>query len=327
MTAGVYTLRALEPGDATAVHTQVNDWNVIRMLSRLPFPYPRDLAERWIDSTIRQAHEGGAYHFAIVSPEGAVIGCIGITISRVDGVFRGALGYWIGREHWRRGIASLTAGRICRWAFANLPIEAVTATVAEDNLASVAVLSKLGFRKNNTGTQDFLARGGKVPVLIFQARREDFDSAGKKETTPSPTQTSEPAKPRRLVLVAAAAMIDASNRVLLARRPEGKTLAGLWEFPGGKMEAGESPETALVRELQEELGVDVSRACLAPFTFASHSYDAFDLLMPVYLCRQWQGEPEGREGQKLAWVAADDLARYPMPPADLPIIPFLRDLL
>jgi 8-oxo-dGTP diphosphatase len=115
--------------------------------------------------------------------------------------------------------------------------------------------------------------------------------------------------------------------VLLARRPEGKALAGLWEFPGGKLKEGETPEAALIRELKEELGIDVSAACLAPFAFASHAYETFHLLMPLYLCRRWQGEPRPREGQELAWVRPMRLADYPMPPADLPLVAQLRDFL
>lgn len=131
----------------------------------------------------------------------------------------------------------------------------------------------------------------------------------------------------RLVLVAAVALIDADGRVLLARRPPGKAMAGLWEFPGGKVEPGETPEAALIRELHEELGIDTQAACLAPLTFASHRYDDFHLLMPLFACRRWQGIVTPREGQTLAWVQATDLAAYPMPPADVPLIPILRDWL
>jgi 8-oxo-dGTP diphosphatase len=136
-----------------------------------------------------------------------------------------------------------------------------------------------------------------------------------------------PAGNVKLVLVAAAALVDRDNRVLLAQRPAGKSMAGLWEFPGGKVEVGEQPEAALRRELFEELDIDVCERCLAPFTFASHAYESFHLLMPLYLCRQWDGEVRAREGQQLAWVRPTRLADYPMPPADLPLIPFLRDLL
>lgn len=128
-----------------------------------------------------------------------------------------------------------------------------------------------------------------------------------------------------LLLVAACALIDADNRILLAQRPEGKQLAGLWEFPGGKFELGERPEDCLIRELHEELGIDVKAACLAPLTFASHAYEDFHLLMPLWICRKWQGFVTPKEGQNLAWVKSQDLRNYPMPPADEPLIPILQD--
>ncbi len=133
--------------------------------------------------------------------------------------------------------------------------------------------------------------------------------------------------PKRLVLVAACALVDADGRVLIARRPEGKPLAGLWEFPGGKVEEGEVPEACLIRELKEELGIDVAKACLAPLTFASHEYEGFHLLMPLYVCRRWEGEVRPLEGQALTWVPPVRLRDYPMPPADEPLIAVLRDLL
>ncbi|MDD8024275.1 MAG: 8-oxo-dGTP diphosphatase MutT [Paracoccaceae bacterium] len=134
-------------------------------------------------------------------------------------------------------------------------------------------------------------------------------------------------EPGRVLLVTAVALIDVDGRILLAQRPEGKSLAGLWEFPGGKVEPGETPEAALIRELKEELGIDTYRSCLAPLTFASHSYDDFHLLMPLFACRRWEGTPSPREGQTLAWVRAQNLRDYPMPPADEPLIPILRDWL
>lgn len=132
---------------------------------------------------------------------------------------------------------------------------------------------------------------------------------------------------RKLLLVAACALIDGDGRILLAQRPEGKSLAGLWEFPGGKVEAGETPEETLVRELEEELGIITKIPCLAPLTFASHDYQSFHLLMPLYVCRRYEGIPSGREGQAIKWVRPKALRDYPMPPADEPLIPILQDLL
>ena len=129
------------------------------------------------------------------------------------------------------------------------------------------------------------------------------------------------------VLVVAVALVDDDNRVLIAQRPEGKSMAGLWEFPGGKVEAGETPENALIRELKEELSIDVTVACLAPFTFASHTYEKFHLLMPLYVCRRWSGTPRPQENQTLKWVRANALKDYDMPPADIPLVAMLRDLL
>jgi 8-oxo-dGTP diphosphatase len=146
-----------------------------------------------------------------------------------------------------------------------------------------------------------------------------------------PTTAAEPGDgadaARPVVLVAAVALVDPDDRVLIARRPEGKAMAGLWEFPGGKVDPGETPEAALIRELREELAIDTEESCLAPFTFASHAYDGFHLLMPLYVCRVWQGTPRRVEHSALKWVAPRDLRDYPMPPADEPLVAMLRDFL
>jgi 8-oxo-dGTP diphosphatase len=301
------------------MHRLVNDWEVVRMLSRLPFPYPRDLMDEWIASTARQIEAGTAYALAITGEElgrEMLVGCISVRLDVGPGI--GQLGYWIGRRFWGHGVASEAAARVASWALAHLPIERVRASVAMDNPASAAVLRRAGFRQTGTGTEAFLARGGDHPVLVFEAGRDDIFG------TEAPAEAGQA---KKLVLVAACALIDADTRVLLARRPEGKKMAGLWEFPGGKVNPGEMPEAALVRELREELGIDVSEACLAPFAFASHAYENFHLLMPLYLCRRWEGFVQPLEGQALAWVKPGRLSEYEMPAADKPLVPLLRDFL
>ena len=312
-------LRPLAPGDAEALHRLVNDWEVTRNLAVVPFPYPRQLADDWILSTHRSLADGSGYQLAITGREGEQEILVGVVGLRIDAPARiGRLGYWVGRRFWGHGVATEAAGRLARWALANLDLDHLAAGVIADNAASAAVLRRIGFRQTGEGTEPFLARGGEHPVLRFEANRDDIFGHG----GPVPEDGALP-----LLLVAACALIDADGRVLLARRPEGKRMAGLWEFPGGKLHPGETPEAALIRELREELGIDVTVACLAPFAFASHAYERFHLLMPLYLCRRWKGRPVPREQQTLAWVRPEKLAEYPMPPADKPLIPLLRDFL
>jgi len=333
------TLRPLRATDAEELHRLVNDWAVVRMLSRLPFPYPRQLTDEWIASTARQIADGTGYHLAITGREAGqemIVGCIGLRLDLKPRT--GNLGYWVGRRFWGHGVATEAATRLSRWALANLDLDRLEAHAAEDNAASAAVLRRIGFRMTGTGRERFLARGGEHPVLRFQATRDDFSPRAplRDQLSPAAPQrvaateppSKQPAPPGQpIVLVAACALIDTDGRILLARRPEGRPMAGLWEFPGGKLDPGETPEAALIRELREELGIEVTEACLAPFAFASHAYDDFHLLMPLFLCRRWAGQPTGREGQVLAWVRPAKLTEYPMPPADKPLIPLLRDFL
>lgn len=314
-------LRPLVTQDAAALHRLVNDWAVVRNLSRLPFPYPRKLADDWIDSTAKQMIEGTGYHLAITGQEdGAeLLGCVGLRLDTTPET--GNVGYWVGRRFWGHGVAGEAVARIARWSLANLDLQRLEAHVALDNPASAAVLRRAGFRETGRGEEAFLARGGTHPVLKFEVTREDLFPASEMR----PASGSDEARP--LLLVSAAGLVDPDGRVLLARRPEGKPMAGLWEFPGGKVQPRETPEAALIRELREELGIDVAQNCLAAFAFASHAYETFHLLMPLFLCRRWSGRPEGREGQTLAWVSPRRLQDYPMPPADKPLISLLRDFL
>jgi 8-oxo-dGTP diphosphatase len=313
-------LRPLTPDDAEQLHRLLNDWEVCRMLQTVPFPYPRLLADQWIAATVAQRQDGTGYHFAITGTETGgevLVGAVGLKLA--PGQRQATLGYWVGRRFWGHGVAREAAARVLRWALANLDLDCVEAVVATDNPASARVLAAAGFREVGAGREVFLSRGGSTqPVRRFAASRRDVSAVPDLPNPPSGVP---------LLLVAACVLIDGSGRVLIARRPEGRAMAGLWEFPGGKLEPGESPEDALARELREELGIDVSRTCLAPFVFASHAYERFHLLMPLFLCRRWQGTPVPREGQTIRWVTPDALAGYPFLPADRPLLPMLRDLL
>jgi len=317
------TLRPLRADDAAALHRLVNDWEVAKTLARVPFPYPRDLADEWIASTRAQIAAGTAWHLAVTREEDgteALLGCVGLTLDAKN-PREAELGYWIGRRHWGQGLGPEAAGRLAHWALANLEIYRLVASALVDNERSAAVLRRIGFKESGAGSQEFISRGGLMPVRLFSATRMDIAAEA-----PTPVEAA-PATGKPTLLVAAVALMDSENRVLLARRPEGKPLAGLWEFPGGKVAPGETPEEALIRELREELGIDVSAACLGPFTFASHTYEKFHLLMPLYLCRRWQGQVTAMEGQVLAWVRPARLGDYAMPPADIPLVAMLRDFL
>jgi 8-oxo-dGTP diphosphatase len=320
------TLRPLQPNDAEALHRLVNDWEVTRTLAELPYPYPRELADEWIGTTIRRIADGSAYHLAITGHEGereTLVGVVGLTLDRP--ARGGRLGYWVGRAYWRHGVATEAAGRLTSWAFANLALDHIVAEVTEENEASSAVLRRIGFRQIGTATRRSQTPDKKdYQVLVFEATREDV--FGRTEV-PEAERLATPPGAKPLLLVAACALVDTDGRVLLTRRPEGKKMAGLWEFPGGKLDPGETPEAALIRELKEELGIDVAANCLAPFAFASHDYEGFHLLMPLFVCRRWKGIPTARENQTLSWVRASKLTEYEMPPADKPLIPLLRDFL
>ncbi len=314
------TLRPFQTGDAGALHRLINDWEVVRTLAVVPFPYKPEDADAWIASSISALEDGTAYRLAITGQEGAeemLIGSVGLTLDRP--LRSGRIGYWVGRRFWGHGVATEATGRLVRWGLANLDLDRITADVATDNPASASVLRRIGFRQVGEGIGHSAARGSAHPVWQFAVTRDEIFGQ------PEVAATETGSKP--LLLVAACALIDIDGRVLLARRPEGKKMAGLWEFPGGKLDPGETPEAALIRELKEELGIDVSAACLAPFAFASHAYDRFHLLMPLYVCRRWKGLLKGREGQTLAWVRPQKLTDYEMPPADKPLIPLLRDFL
>lgn len=329
-------LRAFRAEDAPSLHRLINDWQVCRDLAAVPFPYARAEADRFIAEAAAGLAEGRSYHLAIIGQEAAAEVLVGGISMHVDPPERVAeIGYWVGRRFWGHGVATEAVRRLAGWALANLDLDRVMADAATDNGASHAVLRRVGFRHVGEGVELFVARGGEHKVLRFELSRDDLFGVPESEAdaaVPEPPPPPAPVKAsaksgKKLLLVAACALIDSDGRVLLARRPEGKKMAGLWEFPGGKLDPGETPEAALRRELKEELGIDVTRACLAPFAFASHGYDTFHLLMPLFLCRRWKGRVEPLERQTLAWVRPDKLAEYPMPAADRPLVPLLRDFL
>ncbi len=247
--------------------------------------------------------------FVIARPaDDAPVGAIDLRARR-DGTAE--LGYWIGKPFWNEGYATEAAKAVIAHGFARLGLRAIEAGADPDNAASIRVQEKAGLVLDRNERRPMPARGADQVQPVRRITLAAWMAAN----------------PAPIVLVAAVALIDRDGRVLLAQRPAGKTMAGLWEFPGGKVAEGESPEAALIRELREELGIDVTAACLAPLTFASHRYETFHLLMPLYVCRKWQGIARPLEGQVLKWVRPAKLEDYPMPPADLPLLAPLRDLL
>lgn len=303
-------LRPLAPADAQALHRLVNDYSVAGNLARVPFPYPEGLAQDWIASTHAQMARGEAFDLAISDAQGALMGCVGLTVKR--GASEAELGYWLGRRFWGKGYGREAAKALARWGFDVLGLDRIVASALTDNIASQKVLRDIGFQPLGEGTAHFMSRNRHMPVYLFSMDKP---------------QEVEPAPALPVLLVVAVALVDTDGRILLAQRPPGKALAGLWEFPGGKLNPGEGPETALIRELKEELDIDVTASCLAPLTFASHAYEKFHLLMPLYVCRRWKGMLRPVEGQQLAWVRPNKLEDYPMPPADKPLIAMLREML
>jgi 8-oxo-dGTP diphosphatase len=301
-------LRALQPADVAAIVALAGDEAVSRTTAEMPHPMTEEDARTFIAAACEPFGESGRRTFAVERRAvSGLIGCAGI-IAQGD---TAEIGYWIGQPHWRNGYGTEAAHALARLIFRNHDFVQAEAEVMSVNAASERVLVKAGFRhlRDEEGQR---GRCAGQPVRIYVLSREAWEAR-------------EAAKPT--LLVVAAALVDVDGRVLMTQRPEGKSMAGLWEFPGGKVNVDETPEAALVRELGEELGIDVTASCLAPLTFASHSYDAFHLLMPVYACRVWGGTISPREGQAMTWVRPARMGDLPMPPADLPLVALLRDFL
>ena len=298
-------LRPLALSDVPAIERLAGDWEIARFTAHIPHPYPAGGAAPWIEETWAEAKAGKKVVAAIERlSDGQLVGCIELDLTANDAT--GALGYWVGRPYWGAGIASEAASAMIKLGFGALNLTRIEAAAVAANRRSIRVQEKLGLALIGERMEAAPARGGHMRVEVRSLSRSMM---------------------RRRLLVSAVALVDADGRVLLARRPPGKPLAGLWEFPGGKVGENETPEAALIRELKEELGIDVAQSCLAPFTFASHRYPDFDLLMPLYVCRRWEGTLSAMEGQELAWVRPARLSDYPMPPADEPLVAMLRDAL
>jgi 8-oxo-dGTP diphosphatase len=297
-------LRPLALSDAPAIERLAGDWEVARFTGSIPHPYPVGGASLWIEDTWLDALAERKLVAGIERRQDlTLLGCVELDLTRGPGL--GVLGYWIGRPYWGQGIAGEAARALIDHGFGPLGLARVEAAALPANRRSIRVQEKLGFIFAGEDEMAAPARDGPQRV-----ERRALD---------------RPA--RRRLLVSAVALIDADGRVLVARRPAGKPMAGLWEFPGGKVRDDETLESALIRELKEELAIDVAESCLAPLTFASHLYPDFDLLMPLYVCRRWRGQVTPLEGQEVAWVRPARLGDYPMPPADKPLVATLQSLL
>lgn len=302
-------LRLPVAADAPRLATLLADGQVARLTANIPHPFTIADGQDFIARAEHRRQSGAGVALAMERTlDGQVIGMIGV--DRIGDT--GELGWWVDRAEWGQGYATEAARRLIRHLFEDLGLSVVQACVHPDNTASGAVMGKLGMTVTGQRTGLWPARGitvtSTVHALSAEAWRREHDA-------------------RPHLLVAAAALIDTDGRVLMATRPPGKTMSGLWEFPGGKLQAGETPEAALVRELREELAIDVSQSCLAPLAFASHDYETFHLLMPLYAVRQWRGTLAPVEGQGLRWVRPSALSTLPMPPADIPLVAILRDWL
>ncbi len=305
-------LRPVEPEDAERISVLAGDWEVARFTTNIPHPLSASEATDFIaGARTGMAEETALVLVLIEKRTREPIGLVGIEWDRERN--HGELGYWLGRAHWSQGFASEAVTALLGFIFETVGLQGIVALACVDNKASRRVLEKLGFTWTGCAEYPAPARERVLTMDRFELSRADWQAASQRI--------------RPVILVAAAALVDPEGRILVAQRPEGKHMAGLWEFPGGKVNPDETPEAALIRELREELDIDIMESCLAPLTFASHGYEDFHLLMPVFACRVWQGTPRPMEGQALQWVRPNRLGDLPMPPADVPLVALIRDLL
>lgn len=301
-------LRPVGPQDVERLAGLLDDWEVVRLTATIPHPFTLDDAKGFVTEQELRRIDGKGVALAMErSIDGVVIGVVGFGLESGGDP---ELGYWIGQTFWNQGYGTEALRRLIRHLFDTLGYHRVWASFHPDNGASKRLLEKVGLTYSGVETCAMPARGRSMVAPVFALKKGEWQMA--RATRP-------------ILLVVAAALVDGDGRVLMAARPTGKDMAGLWEFPGGKVHDGETPELALIRELEEELGIDVTESCLAPVAFASHDYDTFHLLMPLYAIRVWRGNPVAREGQDLVWRHPNRLGELPMPPADIPLLALLRD--
>lgn len=273
-----------------------NDVRVAETLKRLPHPYGLEDAHAFI-TYAREGIQKSSY------------ACLAV-IRRTDQTFMGVvgleaeLGYWLGHAFWGQGYGKEAMKALVHFAFFALEQKELKARVLTTNKASLRILEGLGFQQTGQGECVSRAYEGKKPAFLFALSRRDF-------------LEHYNAFPRPIVWVVAAALLNDKGELLMAERPGDANMPEVWELPGGKMEPGETPEQALIRELKEELFIEVKEEDLEPFSFVSYRYDLFHLVMPIYVCRKWEGTPHGAEGQRVEWSTYTDLARMPLPPADI----------
>jgi 8-oxo-dGTP diphosphatase len=299
-------LRPYQKGDAEELARLANDIRVAERLARLPHPYSLEDAHWWINTS----------HERLKTRTEVSLGIF----RRTDNVLLGGIGlgeefgYWLGYEHWGQGYMKEAVKGFLHFACVTLKVPEIVGCARTDNTASRRIFEGFGFRETGTKQLSSLAYEGTQPGITYALTSQDFLAHYNSVKRP-------------IVSVVAAALVNEKGELLLADRPPGKKLAGVWELPGGKLEPDETPEYALIRELKEELHIDVSEEDLEPLTFASYGYETFHLIMPIYLVRKWKGDPHGAEGQNLVWVKYEDLANYSLPPADIMLTHRLADVL
>ncbi len=300
------TLRPFEMGDASAITALANDSRIAEMTARIPHPYALRDAENFIAYVQKGLRRGTHIVLAVIRrSDQTLMGTVGLEEE---------IGYWLGVDFWGQGYGKEAMRAMAHFAFFTLHQEELRGAALEDNIPSRRIMEGLGFQQTGLNHMSSLGYIGKKPGITYTLFRKDFVEQFRGEERPP-------------LWGVAAALINEEGQLLLAERPTGSNMAGVWELPGGKMEDGEIPECALIRELREELSIEVREEDLEPLSFASYPYDRFHLVMPFYLCRRWTGTPHGAEGQRIAWVKLTDMTRYPIPPADILLTHRLTDIL